>query len=161
MTLMDTTYDKREDAGKALLGLIGIAMDSDQPVKLGKYKGFDLQVVYYPFGKEFHVQLVGAGIHDAQLGADVSGNITRINNAVNAIPDKITAAQNSLEQLEKQLQNAKDELAQPFAQATELAEKSKRLAELDALLNMGQKDVVLDTVPEGEMLERSSNELAR
>lgn len=161
MTLMDTTYDKREDAGKALLGLIGIAMDSDQPVKLGKYKGFDLQIVYYPFGKEFHVQLVGAGVHDTQLGADISGNITRINNAVNAIPDKITAAQNSLEQLEKQLQNAKDELAQPFAQATELAEKSKRLAELDALLNMGQKDVVLDTVPEGEMLERSSNELAR
>lgn len=155
MTLMDTTYDKREDAGKALLGLIGIAMDSDQPVKLGKYKGFDLQIVYYPFGKEFHVQLVGAGIHDAQLGADVSGNITRINNAVNAIPDKITAAQNSLEQLEKQLQNAKDELAQPFAQATELAEKSKRLAELDALLNMGQKDVVLDTVSEGNQSERS------
>ena len=148
MTLMDTTYDKREDAGKALLGLIGIAMDSDQPVKLGKYKGFNLQIVYYPFGKEFHVQLVGAGIHDTQLGADVSGNITRINNVVNSIPEKITAAQNSLEQLEKQLQNAKDELAQPFAQATELAEKSKRLAELDALLNMGQKEVVIDEMPD-------------
>ena len=109
----------------------------------------------------YGVQLVGAGVHDIQLGADVSGNITRINNAVNSIPDKITAAQNVLGQLEKQLQNARDELQQPFAQEAELAEKSKRLAELDALLNMGQKDVVLDTVPEGEMLEHSSNELAR
>ena len=95
------------------------------------------------------------------VGADVSGNITRINNAANSIPDKITAAQNVLGQLEKQLQNAREELQQPFAQEAELAAKSKRLAELDALLNMGQKDVVLDTVPEGESYMRASTDIER
>lgn len=161
MTLMDQVYDKREDAGRALLGLIGVAMDSEQPVKLGSYKGFALQVVYYPFGKEFHAQLVGAGINSTQLGADAAGNITRINNAANGIPDKITAAQNALDQLEKQLQNAREELQQPFAQEAELAEKSKRLAELDALLNMGQKDSVIDVVPEEDTPMRSRKQAER
>ena len=161
MTLMERTYDKREDAGKALLGLIGVAMDSDQPVKLGRYKGFDLMVSYHSFGKEFHAQLKGVGVYDTLLGADAVGNITRINNTANGIPDMITAAENTLAQLEKQLQNAKDELQQPFSQEAELAEKSKRLAELDALLNMGQKDVVLDTVPEEEQSGRSMKKRER
>ena len=92
---------------------------------------------------------------------DTVGNITRICNAANAIPDKITAAENTLAQLEKQLQNAKDELQQPFAQEAELAEKSKRLAELDALLNMGQKDVVIDSVVDEDSTMHVINHLER
>ena len=65
--------------------------------------------------------------------------------------------QSTLVQLQKQLENAKEQLAQPFAQADELAEKSKRLAELEALLNLNEKDIVLDTVPDEDQQCRSDN----
>lgn len=150
MTLMDTAYTKKEDAGKSLLGLLGSAMSAEAPVEIGSYKGFKLQISYYPMSKEFHAQLVGAGSHDTQLGADVLGNITRINNVLNAIPESVTAYQEKLVQMKKQKHNAEEELQQPFLQEAELAEKSKRLAELDALLNTSGKDdaQLLDTTPD-------------
>lgn len=148
--LMDTTYDKREDAGRALLGLIGAAMSSEKPVPIGSYKGLTVQAIFLPLGQEFHAQLVGAGVYDVPLGADASGNITRITNAAAGITKRRDEATNKLAQLEKQLQNAKDELQQPFQQEQELAEKSRRLAELDALLKMDEKDRVVDAVPDEE-----------
>lgn len=146
--LMDTTYNKREDAGRALLGLIGAAMTSEKPVPIGSYKGLTVQAIFLPLGQEFHAQLVGAGVYDVPLGADTVGNITRITNAAAGITKRRDAAVNDLEQLEKQLRNAKDELQQPFLQEEELAEKSRRLAELNALLNMNDKDRVVDAVPD-------------
>lgn len=148
--LMDTTYDKREDAGRALLGLIGAAMTSEKPVPIGSYKGLTVQAIYFPLAQEFHAQLVGAGLYDVQLGADAAGNITRIANAAAGITKLRETAANDLVQLEKQLENARDELQQPFKQEQELAEKSRRLAELNALLNMNDKDRVVDTVPDEE-----------
>lgn len=148
--LMDTVYEKREDAGRALLGLIGAAMTSEKPVPIGNYKGLTVQAIYFPLAQEFHAQLVGAGVYDVQLGADAAGNITRIINAAAGITKRRDEATNKLEQLEKQLQNAKDELQQPFQQEQELAEKSRRLAELDALLKMDEKDRVVDAVPDEE-----------
>lgn len=148
--LMDTTYDKREDAGRALLGLIGAAMTSEKPVPIGSYKGLTVQAIYFPLAQEFHAQLVGAGVYDVQLGADAAGNITRIANAAAGITKLRETAANDLVQLEKQLENARDELQQPFKQEQELAEKSRRLAELNALLNMNDKDRVVDTVPDEE-----------
>lgn len=148
--LMDTTYDKREDAGRALLGLIGAAMTSEKPVPIGNYKGLTVQAIFLPLGQEFHAQLVGAGVYDVPLGADTLGNITRIANAAAGITKRRDAAVNDLEQLEKQLRNAKDELQQPFLQEEELAEKSRRLAELNALLNMNDKDRIVDAVPDEE-----------
>ncbi|WP_298731772.1 helicase-related protein [uncultured Subdoligranulum sp.] len=148
--LMDTTYDKREDAGRALLGLIGAAMDSDKPVPIGSYKGLTIQAVFLPLAQEFHAQLVGAGMYDVPLGADTQGNITRITNAAAGIVKRREAAESDLAQLEKQLQNAKEELLKPFPQEQELAEKSKRLAELNALLNMNERDKVIDAVPDEE-----------
>lgn len=148
--LMDTVYDTREDAGRALLGLIGAAMDSDKPVPIGSYKGLTIQAVFLPLAQEFHAQLVGAGIYDVSLGADTQGNITRITNAAAGIVKRREAAESDLAQLEKQLQNAKEELLKPFPQEQELAEKCKRLAELNALLNMNERDKVIDTVPDEE-----------
>lgn len=69
----------------------------------------------------------------------------------------MTDLESKLVQLQKQLENAKEQLAQPFAQADELAEKSKRLAELEALLNLNEKDIVLDTVPDEDQQCRSDN----
>lgn len=146
--LMDTTYDKREDAGRALLGLIGAAMTSEKPVSIGSFKGLAVQAIFLPLGQEFHAQLVGTGVYDVPLGADTVGNITRIINAAAGITKRRDAAVNDLEQLEKQLRNAKDELQQPFQQEQELAEKSRRLAELNALLKMDEKDRVVDAVPD-------------
>lgn len=157
ITLMDTIYTKREDAGKVLLGLLGMAMNRTEPVSIGRYKGFDLQIAYFAMDKMYLAYLVGNGINPVQLGADAVGNTMRLDNCLHNLPQSVTDLESKLVQLQKQLENAKEQLAQPFAQADELAEKSKRLAELEALLNLNEKDIVLDTVPDEEQQCRSDN----
>ncbi len=157
ITLMDTIYTKREDAGKVLLGLLGMAMNRTEPVSIGRYKGFDLQIAYFAMDKMYLAYLVGSGINPVQLGADAVGNTVRLDNCLHNLPQSVTDLESKLVQLQKQLENAKEQLAQPFAQADELAEKSKRLAELEALLNLNEKDIVLDTVPDEEQQCRSDN----
>ena len=157
ITLMDTFYTKREDAGKALLRLLGMAMNRTEPVSIGRYKGFDLQIAYFAMDKMYLAYLVGSGINPVQLGADAVGNTVRLDNCLHNLPQSVTDFESKLVQLQKQLENAKEQLAQPFAQADELAEKSKRLAELEALLNLNEKDIVLDTVPDEEQQCRSDN----
>lgn len=157
ITLMDTVYTKREDAGKALLGLLGMAMNRTEPVSIGRYKGFDLQIAYFAMDKMYLAYLVGSGINPVQLGADAVGNTVRLDNCLHNLPQSVTDLESKLVQLQKQLENAKEQLAQPFVQADELAEKSKRLAELEALLNLNEKDIVLDTVPDEEQQCRSDN----
>ena len=155
ITLMDTIYTKREDAGKALLGLLGMAMNRTEPVSIGRYKGFDLQIAYFAMGKMYLAYLVGSGINPVQLGEDAVGNTMRLDNCLHNLPQSVNDLESKLMQLQKQLENAKDQLAQPFAQADELAEKSKRLAELEALLNLNEKELVLDTVPDEDQQCRS------
>ena len=157
ITLMDTVYTKREDAGKALLGLLGMAMNRTEPVSIGRYKGFDLQIAYFAMDKMYLAYLVGSGINPVQLGADAVGNTMRLDNCLHNLLQSVTDLESKLVQLQKQLENAKEQLAQPFAQADELAEKSKRLAELEALLNLNEKDIVLDTVPDEDQQCRSDN----
>ena len=157
ITLMDTIYTIREDAGKVLLGLLGMAMNRTEPVSIGRYKGFDLQIAYFAMDKMYLAYLVGSGINPVQLSANVVGNIMRLDNCLHNLPQSVTDLESKLVQLQKQLENAKEQLAQPFAQADELAEKSKRLAELEALLNLNEKDIVLDTVPDEEQQCRSDN----
>ena len=157
ISLMDTVYTKREDAGKALLGLLGMAMNRTEPVSIGRYKGFDLQIAYFAMDKMYLAYLVGSGINPVQLGADAVGNTMRLDNCLHNLPQSVTDFESKLVQLQKQLENAKEQLAQPFAQADELAEKSKRLAELEALLNLNEKDIVLDTVPDEDQQCRSDN----
>lgn len=156
ISLMDTVYTKREEAGKALLGLLGMAMNRTEPVSIGQYKGFDLQIAYFAMDKMYLAYLVGSGINPVQLGADAVGNM-RLDNCLHNLPQSVTDLESKLMQLQKQLENAKEQLAQPFAQADELAEKSKRLAVLEALLNLNEKDIVLDTVPDEDQPCRSDN----
>ena len=157
ITLMDMVYTKREDAGKALLGLLGMAMNRTEPISIGRYKGFDLQIAYFAMDKMYLAYLVGSGINPVQLGADAVGNTVRLDNCLHNLPQSVTDLESKLVQLQKQLENAKEQLAQPFAQADELAEKSKRLVELEALLNLNEKDIVLDTVPDEDQQCRSDN----
>jgi len=141
-------YYEKEPAGKALLGLLGLALNSEKPVPIGYFKGMELQIQHLPFGNEYHARLAGSGSYSTQLGADVLGNLTRLSNLANGIEPSIEKTRNMQIQLEQQLASAEEEVKRPFPQATELTEKSKRLAVLEGLLNMNDKDIVTDTEPE-------------
>ena len=145
------TYDKREDAGKALLGLVGAAVRATKPVPVGHYAGFEITVEYKPLEKVFHAHLVGEATHTTELGNDAAGNMIRFQNVVSALPQDLSRLHGSLEQLTKQLANAEEELKQPFLQEQELSDKSARLAELDALLNVGNDAPIIEG--EAEELE--------
>ena len=162
-----TTYDKREDAGKALLGLVGAAVRADHPVSVGHYAGFEVTVAYVPLSKVFVAHLVGQSTHTTELGSDAAGNMVRLQNVVAALPQEISGLRNNLQQLRVQLDSAKEELQQPFLQEQELNDKSARLAELDALLNVGNDAPVLEgeaeVVNEDDSVRtpREENELER
>ena len=145
------TYDKREDAGKALLGLVGAAVRATKSVPVGHYAGFEITVEYKPLEKVFHAHLVGEATHTTELGNDAAGNMIRFQNVVSALPQDLNRLHASLEQLTKQLTNAEEELKQPFLQEQELSDKSARLAELDALLNVGNDAPIIEG--EAEELE--------
>ena len=145
------TYDKREDAGKALLGIVGAAVRATKPVPVGHYAGFEITVEYKPLEKVFHAHLVGEATHTTELGNDAAGNMIRFQNVVSALPQDLNRLHGSLEQLTKQLTNAEEELKQPFLQEQELSDKSARLAELDALLNVGNDAPIIEG--EAEELE--------
>lgn len=162
-----TSYDKREDAGKALLGLVGAAVRADHPVLVGHYAGFEVTVAYVPLSKVFVAHLVGQATHTTELGSDAAGNMVRLQNVVAALPQEISGLRNNLQQLRVQLDSAKEELQQPFLQEQELNDKSARLAELDALLNVGNDAPVLEgeaeVVNEDDSVRtpREENELER
>lgn len=118
------------------------------PASGGDFKGMELQIKHLPFGNEYHARLAGSGTYSTQLGADVLGNLTRLSNLANGIEPSIEKTRNMQIQLEQQLASAEEEVKRPFPQATELTEKSKRLAVLEGLLNMNDKDIVTDTEPE-------------
>ena len=152
------TYDKREDAGKALLGLVGAAVRATKPVPVGHYAGFEITVEYKPLEKVFHAHLVGEATHTTELGNDAAGNMTRFQNVVSALSQDLNRLHGSLEQLTKQLANAEEELKQPFLQEQELSDKSARLAELDALLNVGNDAPIIEGEAE-ELEEELEDEL--
>ena len=162
-----TSYDKREDAGKALLGLVGAAVRADHPVLVGHYVGFEVTVAYVPLSKVFVAHLVGQATHTTELGSDAAGNMVRLQNVVAALPQEVSGLRNNLQQLRVQLDSAKEELQQPFLQEQELNDKSARLAELDALLNVGNDAPVLEgeaeVVNEDDSVRtpREENELER
>ena len=162
-----TAYDKREDAGKALLGLVGATVRADHPVLVGHYAGFEVTVAYVPLSKVFVAHLVGQATHTTELGSDAAGNMVRLQNVVAALPQEVSGLRSNLQQLRVQLDSAKEELQQPFLQEQELNDKSARLAELDALLNVGNDAPVLEgeaeVVNEDDSVRtpREENELER
>ena len=136
----DALMDK-ENAGAALLEAKKDATGLE-PVAIGNYRGFEMSVTLENFGKDYILTLRGEMSHRVELGSDPRGNLIRIDNALNAIPDRIAAAQKSLEDTKAQLETAKAEMGKPFPQAEELATKSARLAELNAVLNIDGRSAV-------------------
>ena len=156
-------YTEKEDAGKAIIDVCTRMTGSDA-VLLGQYRGFSMVLAYDGRSNEYRITLKGTLSHTVTLGADVFGNITRLDNALENFAGSLQAEQNSLEETKTQLENARTELATPFAREEELAEKTARLKELNILLNMDEKDKTLmdDTPDEGEDVPaRRVAELAR
>ncbi|MCU6708033.1 helicase-related protein [Paenibacillus sp. J5C_2022] len=139
MTIKDFTYKERASAGAALLEACK-GMTSSDPQEVGHYQGFSLWLSFDSFNKEYKVTLRGALGHSVSLGADASGNLTRLNNALIALPEKLAYCHDQLATLLKQMETAKAEIAAPFKQEQELQEKSARLAELNVLLNMEKRE---------------------
>lgn len=144
-------YAEKEDAGKAIIDVCTRMTGSDA-VLLGHYRGFSMVLAYDGRSNEYRITLKGTLSHTVTLGADVFGNITRLDNALENLAGSLQAEQNSLEETKTQLENARTELAAPFAREEELAEKTARLKELNILLNMDEKDKTLmdDGPDEGE-----------
>ena len=156
-------YAEKEDAGKAIIDVCTRMTGSDA-VLLGQYRGFSMVLAYDGRSNEYRITLKGALSHTVTLGPDVFGNITRLDNALENLAGSLQAEQDSLEETKTQLENARTELAAPFAREEELAEKAARLKELNILLNMDEKDKTLldDTPDEGEEVPaRKVVELAR
>ena len=133
----DLLTDK-DNAGAAILEAFKDAKGME-PVPIGSYRGFAMSLTVEDFGRDFILTLKGKMNHRVTLGKDARGNLTRIDNALNAIPDRLQNVRNTLDALTSQMETAKAELGKPFPQEDELRTKSARLAELDAELNIDDR----------------------
>ena len=150
----DLLTDK-DNAGAAILEAFKDAKGME-PVPIGSYRGFAMSLTVEDFGRDFVLTLKGKMNHRVTLGKDARGNLTRIENALNAIPERMQAVQDKLSNLREQVETAKAELGKPFPQEEELRTKSARLAELNAELNID------DRTPMEQMVEDApSAEIAK
>ncbi|WP_443664951.1 helicase-related protein, partial [Dysosmobacter welbionis] len=130
----DTLTDK-ENAGAALLDACKEVKGSE-PVQIGSYRGFTMSVEFSAWKQEYTLLLKGQMTHRASLGTDPRGNLTRIDNALSQMPQRLDAAKAQLDNLYQQQAAAKEEVGKPFPYEDDLRVKSARLVELDTLLNL-------------------------
>ena len=153
MLLYGTHYEEKKEAGTAILEACK-AMTSPEPKEVGSYRGFTLLLSYDIVAKVFRMTLRGELSHTVELGSDIHGNIQRMENVLESLPSRLSAYEKALATLKEQMDNAKAEVEKPFEQEQELSEKTARLAELDALLNIDkQENDVLDAEPEHTEIE--------
>ena len=133
----DQLIDK-DNAGAALLEAFK-EVKGLEPVPIGSYRGFQMSLTLEDFGKEYVLTLKGQMTHRVTLGKDARGNLTRIDNALNAMPERLQAVRDKLDSLYAQMETAKTEIGKPFPQEEELRIKSARLAELNAELNIDDR----------------------
>lgn len=150
MTLKGVTYTEKADAGEMLLAVCKENPLSN-PVEIGSYRGFKMEVYYDSFNTHYCLNLCGKAKHKVDLGSDALGNLTRIENEIGKIPARLEAAKTRKAETLEQLANAKTEVLKPFAFEDELKEKNDRLNALNIELNLDEKDTpVMDTEPEQE-----------
>ena len=148
MQIHGTVYTEKAEAGKALIEACKQLTNLDS-VSIGSYRGFEMQIFYGVFSKEYQVSLKGQLTHTVSLGTDIRGNITRLDNALNGLENRLQEDRDRLENTKTQMEAAKADAAKPFSREQELQEKSKRLAELTKLLKMDEKDrELLDSAPD-------------
>ena len=138
MTIKGVTYDEKKTAGERLVLACSELPNAEEKV-IGSYRGFELSLRFDTFRSEYQALLKGQRKYTVPLGTDPLGNIIRLDNSLNSFPERITSAENELTTLHQQQAAAQIEVEKPFPQEEELAEKSARLAELNAQLDVDEK----------------------
>ncbi len=138
MTIKGVTYDEKKTAGERLVLACSELPNAEEKV-IGSYRGFELSLRFDTFRSEYQAILKGQRRYPVALGTDPLGNIIRLDNSLNNFPERITSAENELATLHQQQAAAQIEVEKPFPQEEELAEKSARLAELNAQLDVDEK----------------------
>lgn len=154
MKIKGVLFSKKDEAGKAILEACKKLMDT-KPIELGEYRGLKMDLEFDAFAKVYVIKLKGQSIKEAILGDDVFGNITRIDNAIEHFKQDLIKLENELSNTKDQLAIAQKEVEKPFDKEEELNAKTKRLDELNILLNMDKKDNEID---EGEINESEKEE---
>ena len=147
LVLAGTTYADKKEAGSALLTMCR-NMLSPEATQIGSYRGLMLELSFDSFSQEYRLTMAGQLRHIVTLGTDVFGNLQRMDNALEALPIKEQTCREQLANLQTQLETAKTEVQKPFLREEELKAKTARLEELNALLNMDNKE------PEPEQEEK-------
>ena len=150
MTLEQTIYNDRQEAGKQILELCK-TMKNPAPIPIGDYRGFSMELYFETVAREFRINLKNALSHTVSLGDDASGNITRIDNVIDGLEKELNKTKAQLEDCRNQFENAKEEAKKEFPQEQELKEKSARLDEVNKILNLNEKEH--DVVDVGDDLE--------
>ena len=139
MEVKGVFYSEKAEAGKAIIEACK-KMNSPEPIPLGKYRGFDTELLFNSTERTYEVKLKGATSRNVTLGDDAYGNITRLDNGIEKFAESLTFAKNELENTQNQFEIAKNEVQKPFAQEEELKAKLSRLDELNILLNMDKTE---------------------
>ena len=161
MSIDGVFYAERADAGNAILGKLKDIRNIECEY-VGEYMGFKLGLSYDAFDKTYRLHLKNELIHTLTLGTSASGNIIRLNNAFTSLPDKLDNQIRKLDSLKKQMKDAQAESQNPFEKEDELREKSARLNELNALLNVDEKvSVLMEDDKDHEETREKSREFTR
>ena len=133
------SYSEKAEGGQKIIDTCK-EMTSPDPVSLGKYRGFDLELSFEAFEKVYQVKIKGSLSRSVSLGTDAIGNITRIDNAIEKIPERLEVKKQELETVEQQFATAKKEAEKPFDKEEELTKKTNRLNVLNGLLNVDKRE---------------------
>ena len=152
MEVKGVFYSEKADAGKAIIEACK-QMNSPDPIPLGKYRGFETELLFNTAERNYEVRLKGATSRNVPLGDDAHGNIIRLDNGIERFSESLSLAENDLENTKNQLETAKKEVQKPFIQEEELKTKLARLDELNILLNMDKREneIVGGEPDEGEV----------
>ena len=140
MEISGKVFTEKKEAGAALLAVCKDMKAVDAAMDIGNYQGFNMRIQFDSWSKEFILSVKHESVSKVHLGADALGNITRINNLLESYPEKLAEAEQRLETVQEQLTNAKEEVGKPFTKEEELNQKLERLSELNALLNMDERE---------------------
>ena len=152
MEVKGVFYSEKADAGKAIIEACK-QMNSPDPIPLGKYRGFETELLFNTAERNYEVRLKGATSRNVPLGDDAYGNIIRLDNGIERFAESLSLAENDLENTKNQLETAKKEVQKPFIGEEELKTKLARLDELNILLNMDKREneIVGGEPDEGEV----------
>ena len=140
MEISGKVFTEKKEAGAALLAVCKEIKSVDAAMDIGSYQGFNMRIQFDSWSKEFILSVKHESVAKVRLGADALGNITRINNLLESYPEKLAEAEQRLETVQEQMTNAKEEVGKPFPKEEELNRKLERLSELNALLNMDERE---------------------